>query len=225
MARRTKEEAEVTRENILRAALELFAEQGYSRTTFAQIGKRIGMTRGAVYWHFENKEALLTALVEFAHDYKDRLVESKIPDIQTLSDLRDAVVMYARVVAEDELVRKVQFFMHFQMEWSQDLLTETHEKINEIRRSHLEGFKHCFEVPQIASILKDGTDLDQLVVTIAAFWMGCCNMFLANCPFEALADDGDRAEGEAWQKSLTQAIGDGFDLIMNGVLNEESGNE
>jgi TetR/AcrR family acrAB operon transcriptional repressor len=224
-ARKTKEEADATRESILRAALDLFSEKGFSRTTFSDIAKRIGMTRGAVYWHFENKEALLTALIEFAHDYKDQLVESKIPDIQTLDDLREAVVMYGRVTAEDELVRKMHFFMHFQMEWSQELLGETHERINEIRRSHLEGFKHCFEVPQIAPHLKEGADLDQLVMTLAAFWMGTCNMFLANCPFKALMGSGDEAAGEAWKKGLPEAIGYGFDLVMNGILKEESGYE
>ena len=57
MARKTKEEAAETRTNVLMAALDLFAEKGYSRTTLGGIAKRIGMTRGAVYWHFDNKEA------------------------------------------------------------------------------------------------------------------------------------------------------------------------
>lgn len=54
MPRRTKEEAEATRESVLRAALDLFSEKGYSRTTLNDIAKRIGMSRGAVYWHFVN---------------------------------------------------------------------------------------------------------------------------------------------------------------------------
>ena len=220
MARKTKEEAAATRESILRAALDLFSEKGYSSTTFNDIAKRIGMTRGAVYWHFENKEALLTALVEFTHDYKDTLVEERVPDTETLADLREAVVMYARVVAEDDLVRKMQFFLNLQMEWSQDLLKETHEKIGEIRRSHLEGFRQCFEVPQIQPLLKSETDLDQLVLILAALWMGTCNMFLATCPF-ADVESGSTA-GRAWCDGLVKTIGDGFDMVMNGVLKEEN---
>ncbi len=150
------------------------------------------------------------------------MVETQIPDIQTLADLRDAFVMYARVVAEDELIRKFEFFMHFQMEWSQELLTETHKKLTEIRQSPLEEFKTCFENPQIAPLLKEGTDLDQLVVTLAAFWMGTCNMFLGGCPFLELSSADEQATDGQWRLDLVQAIANGFDLIMNGVLKREN---
>ena len=218
MPRRTKEEAGATRESVLRVALDLFSEKGYSRTTFSDIAKRIGMTRGAVYWHFENKEALLAALMEFAHGYKERLVDERIPDIRTLADLRDAFVMYARVVAEDDLIHRFEFFVHFQMEWSQELLSETHKKLNEIRQSPLEEFKHCFEEPQIAPLVKEGTDLDQLVMTLAAFWMGTCNIFFGGCPFVELALPDEEASNGSWHLDLVEAIGHGFDLIMSGVL-------
>lgn len=45
MARRTKEEAEQTRIEILRSALDIFCEKGYSRTTFDEIAKRINLTK------------------------------------------------------------------------------------------------------------------------------------------------------------------------------------
>ena len=52
MARRTKEEAEKTRKRIMASALSLFAKRGYDRTTFNDIAARLGLTKGAVYWHF-----------------------------------------------------------------------------------------------------------------------------------------------------------------------------
>lgn len=55
MVRKTKEEAENTRREILKAALEVFYQKGYSRTTFDEIAARINLTKGAVYWHFKNK--------------------------------------------------------------------------------------------------------------------------------------------------------------------------
>jgi TetR/AcrR family acrAB operon transcriptional repressor len=64
MARKTKEEALKTREAIIDAAVQVFLIQGVSRTTLAQIAKAAGVTRGAIYWHFENKEDLLAALWE-----------------------------------------------------------------------------------------------------------------------------------------------------------------
>ncbi|MDQ5887562.1 MAG: TetR family transcriptional regulator [Pseudomonadota bacterium] len=64
MVRKTKAEAEQTRQQIIDAARAVFAEKGVSRTTIDTIAKAAGVTRGAVYWHFENKEALFHAMRE-----------------------------------------------------------------------------------------------------------------------------------------------------------------
>ncbi|WP_051252438.1 TetR family transcriptional regulator [Ferrimonas kyonanensis] len=64
MARKTKAEAEKTRQLLLDAALKLFSENGVAKTTLAQIASACGMTRGAIYWHFEDKAAMLHALFE-----------------------------------------------------------------------------------------------------------------------------------------------------------------
>ena len=64
MARRSKEDAEKTRTRILASALELFTRKGYEHTTFTDVAARLKMTKGAVYWHFESKQALLLALID-----------------------------------------------------------------------------------------------------------------------------------------------------------------
>jgi len=218
MARKTKEEAKATREGVLLAALDLFSEQGYSRTTLNHIARRIGMTRGAVYWHFENKPALLAALIEYVHARKKERVGVWISDIRTMTDLRSAFIAYARIVAEDEVTRKFEFFMSYQMEWSEELLTETHKKLNEVRETPLEEFKRCFTVPEISEQLKPDTDLDVLILTLAAFWTGLRKLFLGRCPgldFGHCADaDLDLLAGF----DLAETAGNGFDLIMRGVL-------
>jgi TetR/AcrR family transcriptional repressor of mexAB-oprM operon len=63
MARRTKEDAEKTREALLDAAETLFLHQGVAATTLDQIAREADLTRGAVYWHFENKMDLFRAMV------------------------------------------------------------------------------------------------------------------------------------------------------------------
>ena len=64
MSRRTKEESEATREGILNAAELCFLEEGVFRTTLERIAIRAGYTRGAVYWHFENKLEVLDAVMQ-----------------------------------------------------------------------------------------------------------------------------------------------------------------
>lgn len=64
--RRAKEDMLQTRQIILKSAFKKFYEQGYESTTLADIVEDVGLTRGAVYWHFKNKEALFRAVVDWS---------------------------------------------------------------------------------------------------------------------------------------------------------------
>ena len=64
MPRRTKEEALKTKKKIMMSALDMFCEKGYTHSSLEDIADRIGLTKGAVYWHFKNKQDLLFSLAE-----------------------------------------------------------------------------------------------------------------------------------------------------------------
>lgn len=53
-----------TRQNIIDAGVELFADHGYGETSLGDITGRAGVTTGAFYHHFESKEALAWAIIE-----------------------------------------------------------------------------------------------------------------------------------------------------------------
>ena len=63
MARTVGSAAEDTRRRILDATTELFHERGYASTSIRHITERLGMTKGALYYHFSSKEELLLAIV------------------------------------------------------------------------------------------------------------------------------------------------------------------
>ncbi|GAA3668549.1 TetR/AcrR family transcriptional regulator [Arthrobacter ginkgonis] len=54
-----------SRRRILEATLEIAAERGFEGTTMAQVSERSGLPIGSVYWHFENKDKLFAALLEY----------------------------------------------------------------------------------------------------------------------------------------------------------------
>lgn len=64
MVRRTKEQAQATRTLILDTAELVFEQRGVSGTTLGEIAKSAGLTRGAIYWHFDGKSDLFTAMME-----------------------------------------------------------------------------------------------------------------------------------------------------------------
>src|SRR5437764_709377 len=55
---------ERTRAALIQAAAELVREKGFERTSLEDIARRAGMTRGAIYGNFQNREELFLALVE-----------------------------------------------------------------------------------------------------------------------------------------------------------------
>jgi AcrR family transcriptional regulator len=73
--RRTKAEAEQTREAILTAAIGVFLERGVSRATLDEIARAAGVTRGAIYWHFKDKLEIFLTLERRANSPNEVLGE------------------------------------------------------------------------------------------------------------------------------------------------------
>jgi AcrR family transcriptional regulator len=79
--RREKQKAE-TFIDIIRAAEELFMRQGYEKTSMQQIASRSGLTKGALYHHFDSKESLLERICA---DHYQTLVNAARPVLENLS--------------------------------------------------------------------------------------------------------------------------------------------
>jgi AcrR family transcriptional regulator len=79
--RRDKQKAE-TFIDIMRAAEELFMRQGYEKTSMQQIAGHSGLTKGALYHHFDSKESLLDRICA---DHYQTLVNAAMPVFEDLS--------------------------------------------------------------------------------------------------------------------------------------------
>jgi AcrR family transcriptional regulator len=66
MARQVR--SQTTRRKILDAAIEVFGEVGYAAAAWGTIIERTGMTKGALYHHFDSKESLASAIIEEGSD-------------------------------------------------------------------------------------------------------------------------------------------------------------
>lgn len=140
MARRSKEEAEKTRARILESALALFAKKGYEHTTFTDIAARLKMTKGAVYWHFASKQALLMALVDEMLAKFNRQIAHLLPAGETsfrklsFPDVADMMVRHAEQTVGD--VKKRAFFLlvHEQIRWSSTSMDDVREDLQKNER-------------------------------------------------------------------------------------------
>ncbi|QOC23734.1 TetR family transcriptional regulator [Wenzhouxiangella sp. AB-CW3] len=87
MPRRTREEAEATREALLDAAEQVFHEKGVARASLQEIARTAGVTRGAFYWHFRDKAELFRAMLERVNLPFEELVEAIPPGSQPQGEL------------------------------------------------------------------------------------------------------------------------------------------
>ena len=130
MPRKTKVEAEKTRARILASALSLFVKKGYEHTTFTDIAARLKLTKGAVYWHFETKEALLVALVREMLEKFQRRLEDFLPKGElSFKAVADMMVQSAGRLVEDPKSAAFFMLMKTRIRWGADSMAATREKL------------------------------------------------------------------------------------------------
>ncbi len=119
MARKTKQEAQETRQHILDVALRLFSQQGVSSTSLGEIAKAAGVTRGAIYWHFKDKSDLFSEIWELSESNIGELeleYQAKFPG-DPLSVLREIlgndsnllIVFYVQIMPDDFVMQLHRF--------------------------------------------------------------------------------------------------------------------
>lgn len=180
MARKTKAEAEKTRRDILRAALDLFYEKGYSKTTFDEIAKRINLTKGAVYWHFRNKPDIVSALIKEAFERVTAVIESHLPDGPGLKTMQTAFVKDAVLIRDNPDYRKFLFFVLFQMEWSEPIFKKIGDSLRDIRHFPLHQTKQALTFAQKSGEISPNINIEETAVAILAFWDGLVRCEISN---------------------------------------------
>ncbi|MCH2187154.1 TetR/AcrR family transcriptional regulator [Myxococcota bacterium] len=94
-----------SRQRILSAATALMAERGYAGTSIAAVKKKSGLPSGSIYWHFENKEALLLSVIEEA---AARWLEA-LPDPSSLAGSAEQRLQTLLQAAADALEERPEF--------------------------------------------------------------------------------------------------------------------
>ena len=156
MARRTKEDAEATRNALLDAAERVFYDKGVSRASLDDIAREAGATRGAIYWHFKDKVDLFAAMLE-----RVTLPLEQSPAeggagvlVDPLLQLRAMLHDVLHAVVHDERARRVFEIAMYKVEYAQELLA--------VRDRHVgvcDGFRRKLEVVLLAAARARGLAL------------------------------------------------------------------
>ena len=185
MARRTKEEAEKTRARIMASALSLFAKKGYDRTTFNDIAARLKLTKGAVYWHFESKQALLMALLDemlakFRRQIMELLPEGATFDRLTFPVVADMMVRNAAQMVGDAKGTAFFLLIHEQIKWADASMSKVRDDLlRNPRFGPWAAFRTAVENDVRAGRARGATDAVQVATVCLAMWDGLVHARIA----------------------------------------------
>ncbi len=174
MSRKVKKEAEKTRGRILASALALFTRKGYDRTTFNDIAARLKMTKGAVYWHFESKEALLVALVTAALEKFQRDLRIAFPEGElTYPAVAEMMVRNASQVVETSQGAAFFRLMKCQIRWADDSMEAVRQNLlTNCQYGPKEAFKRAIANDIAAGRVRADVDSEEVATVAIALWDG-----------------------------------------------------
>lgn len=93
-----------TRSRLCELALQLFAEQGYEKTSLREIAERLGVTKAALYYHFKSKEDIVRSLVEDYMAEIDELIAWGKQQPRSADTRAEIVRRYLEIVANGTAV-------------------------------------------------------------------------------------------------------------------------
>lgn len=191
--RRTKEDAQQTREALLDAAELLFARQGVSRTSLQDIAKAAGVTRGAVYWHFEDKAELFNAMMARTTLPMEDTLKAIDTDAaaQPLADLKQSMLDALYRIAHDPRTHRVFDIATHKVEYVDDLpgVRTRHLDVHRSCGHHIENtFRHAMALGHLPA----HHDAHVLAVTFQAIINGLINTWMLDQTLFALHPMGER---------------------------------
>ncbi len=164
-----------TRQRILDAALDLFIEQGFDGTSLRQIAEQLGVTKAALYYHFESKDDILMALHlrlhEFGKESLRRMGEGPVT-LDLWGELLDEIV-------DQLLAQRKIFLMH---ERNQAALEKLHRKDHDAEHEDLQN--------RFRTVLADTrVPLEDRVRMAASFGVVFSSLFLSGDAFSSTTDE------------------------------------
>ncbi len=178
MARKTKEDAFITRQRIINVAISEFSTQGFASTSLADIASAAGVTRGAIYWHFKNKEELFNEIWQQSARYSLYVSEKIHSENKNnpLKALQETLTYILRAAVSDPQQKSLMKIMFHKCEFTKEMTPRSEIRrmvyFEEERLSNT--LKRCVTLNQLPSKL----NIEQSVIIIRAYMSGLIENWL-----------------------------------------------
>lgn len=180
MAKKTKADALKTRQHLIETAITLFAARGVSHTTLNDIADAALVTRGAIYWHFDNKTQLFNEIWQqqppLRDLIKDRLVLS--PDANPLQQLREKLIAGLQYIAEIPRQQALLQILYHKCEFHEEMIPE--QEIRQGMGFNPQGLRESLQICMAEGLISRALDLDTIFIVIHGSFSGIVKNWLMN---------------------------------------------
>lgn len=178
--RRTKEEALLTREQVLQAALRVFSSQGYATSTLESIAQEAGVTRGAIYGHFGGKAEMYQTLMQ---EYFARVGERLMAAFSEGGTARDVlhrfIVRSLALVEDDEAYQRLIELTLFKAEPGTEQPDDLQKK-QQGTQALLQQLAQVLRAGVEAGEVRAGQDLQDVARSLVALVNGAIVLWFQN---------------------------------------------
>lgn len=178
--RRTKEDAAITREKILDAAMQVFSAKSYAAATLDDIARAADVTRGAIYWHFAGKAELYNALVDerFAKAFAG-LAQIMAEPGTPLQTFRRLLIWQMTLIEDDPDYRAVQELTLMKTEVKPEM-EEGFAKKNQRLEELVSRFSELLEKAAAAGEIRAGVEPPTAALAALGLASGLTSLWLLN---------------------------------------------
>ena len=177
--RRTKEDAELTRQALLKAAIKVFSQQGYAATRLDDIAEAARVTRGAVYHHFGGKAELFAEIIDNAGQTGDRAIQRAIQEGGTFLEIVERILFYTIELLADDGEYKASLALLIFNAWGDPDLAPLNARRLEQDLAHLEQIAGFFRAAQARGELQADIDSEVTARAFVAYQNGLVLLHLA----------------------------------------------
>ncbi|QLW72991.1 acrEF/envCD operon transcriptional regulator [Citrobacter freundii] len=180
MARKTKADALKTRQHLIETAIVQFAARGVGNTTLNDIADAANVTRGAIYWHFDNKSQLFNELWLQQPPLRDLIQDQLIGrwGDNPLQRLREKLVVGLQYIAKIPRQQALMQILYHKCEFHNDMISEQdiRDKIGLCHQRIHDSLQKCMDENLIATSL----DLDVILIILHGSFSGIIKNWLMN---------------------------------------------
>lgn len=180
MVRKTKEDAELTRQGIIDAARAVFLARGVSRSTLEHIATEADVTRGAVYWHFKNKTEIFHAIRDQVFlpliDRMDDTLATESKD-DPLTQIENSLCETIKELSENTQMQQTYEIMMIKCEYVDEFATVLQQILTNCS-SITEKIQLAYERAQAQDLLVGAHSPRALALDTHLFFSGLLHMWV-----------------------------------------------